>query len=99
MPDPSVREPGPLSGLAPDASPIAADEPKAQPSWRRSLIDVLRVAVVVVMVVLGVAFATDFLPKPLRDLIVETPLAIGVLLGGTVWLLWRIARRPGDSPR
>lgn len=88
-----------MTGLASDATPHAADEPEAQPSWRRSLVDVTRVAVVVVMVVLGIAFATDFLPKPLRDLIVETPLAIGVLLGGTAWLLWRIARRPGDSPR
>lgn len=89
MPDPVVG----------DATRHAAEEPETQPSWRRSLVDVLRVAVVVVMVVLGIAFATDFLPKPLRDLIVETPLAIGVLLGGTAWLLWRIARRPGDSPR
>ena len=72
---------------------------RRQPPGRRSLIDDVRNAAVVLMVVLGIVFATDFLPAPLRDLIVETPLAIGVLIGGTAWLLWRIARKPADPSR
>lgn len=72
--------------------------PEAQPTWRRSLGDVLAVAIVVVAVVLGAAVLTDFLPEPLRRLILDTPLAIAVLLVGTVWILWRITRKPpGDG--
>lgn len=88
MPDPVVTGNG-ESGSAPT-------EAEVQPSWRRSLRDVLRVAITVVVIVLGAAFVTDLLPASLRGLIVDTPLAIAVLVGGTAWLLWRIARRPSD---
>ena len=59
------------------------------PGWR----EVIVVAFAVVAVVLGAAVMTDLLPDELRALIVETPLAIGVLVGGTALVLWRVATR------
>lgn len=56
--------------------------------------DVLVVAVVVVAVVLGAALLTGLLPADIQRIVFHTPLAIAVLLGGTAWLLWRIARSP-----
>jgi hypothetical protein len=61
-----------------------------QAGWR----EVLLVAVLVVGVVLGAALLTSVLPPELQRLVFHTPLAILVLVGGTAWLLWRIARRP-----
>jgi hypothetical protein len=52
------------------------------------------VAAVVVAVVLGAAALTSVLPEAAQQLVFRTPLAIVVLLVGTGWLLWRIARRP-----
>ena len=63
---------------------------RRQPGWR----DVLLVAAAVVAVVLGAAVITSLLPVPLQRVVFHTPLAIGVLVVGTAWLLWRIARRP-----
>jgi hypothetical protein len=66
-------------------------EPVARPAgWR----EVLIVATVVVAAVLGAAVATSLLPTSLQQVVFQTPLAIAVLIGGTAWLLWRIARRP-----
>jgi anti-sigma-K factor RskA len=59
------------------------------PGWR----EVIVVAGAVVAVVLGAAFLTDLLPGELRALIVETPLAIVVLVAGTALVLWRAATR------
>jgi hypothetical protein len=66
-------------------------EPVARPAgWR----EVLIVATVVVAAVLGAAVVTSLLPTGLQQVVFQTPLAIAVLIGGTAWLLWRIARRP-----
>lgn len=78
-----------------------ADEPAAgppeagnrAPGWR----EVVLVGAVVVAVVLGLAVATSVLPTSLQDVVFRTPLAIVVLLVGTVGLLLWIARRP--APR
>ncbi len=66
--------------------------PEPQPTWRRSVVDVVAIGVLVVAAVLGAAILTDFLPDPARRLILDTPLAILVLIGGTAWVLWRITR-------
>jgi hypothetical protein len=55
--------------------------------------DVLLVGGLVVLVVLGAAALTGFLPIALQDVVFRTPLAIAVLIGGTALVLWRITRR------
>jgi uncharacterized membrane-anchored protein len=65
-----------------------------QPGWR----EVLLVAAGVVVVVLAAAVVTGFLPGAARDVVFRTPLAIGVLVLGTGWLLWRISRRDAGTP-
>ena len=65
-----------------------------QPGWR----EVLVVAGAVVVVVLGAAFLTSVLPTGAQEIVFHTPLAILVLIFGTAWLLWRIARRPAGPP-
>jgi membrane protein DedA with SNARE-associated domain len=55
---------------------------------------VLVVGAVVVVVVLGLAFGTSLLPSALQDIVFRTPLAIVILVVGTVGLLLWIARRP-----
>lgn len=49
-------------------------------------------------VVVGAGFLTGLLPKPVQDLVYQTPLAILVLVVGTGWLLWRISRRAPKAP-
>jgi hypothetical protein len=71
------------------ADPRPASESQGQPGWR----DVLLVAIVVVAVVLGAAVLTSVLPTGAQEIVFHTPLAILVLIVGTGWLLWRIARR------
>ena len=73
-----------------------ADEPRSgrQPGWR----EVLRVAAAAVAVVLGAAVLTSILPTDAQEVVFHTPLAIVVLVLGTGWLLWRIARRPPATP-
>ena len=61
----------------------------SQPGWR----EVLLVAGGVVAVVLGAAVITGLLPAAVQDLVFRTPVAIGVLIVGTGWLLWRISHR------
>ena len=57
-------------------------------------------AIAVVAVVLGAAVLTSLLPTPLQEAIFHGPVLIGVLILGTAWVLWRIARgRPIDGPR
>jgi FtsH-binding integral membrane protein len=65
-----------------------------QPGWR----EVLIVAGVAVAVVLGAAVLTSILPTDAQEIVFHTPLAIVVLIVGTAWLLWRIARRPPGPP-
>ncbi len=59
------------------------------PGWR----EVLVVAAVVVIAVLGLAVLTSLLPTGLQDVVFRTPLAIAVLLVGTIGLLAWLARR------
>ena len=66
-------------------------EPRAAPAGLR---DVLLVAVLVVAVVLGAAALTSVLPDAVQEVVLRTPLAITVLIGGTALVLWRITRRP-----
>ncbi|MCI0345895.1 MAG: hypothetical protein L0221_10710 [Chloroflexi bacterium] len=97
--------PGP--GADPDAPEALAPEPlapkrlapepltpEAQVGWRASGRDVAVVAVLAVAIVLGAAALTGFLPDELQRIVFHTPLAIGVLVIGTGWVLYRIAR-PG----
>ncbi|HET7181090.1 MAG TPA: hypothetical protein VFI15_02550 [Candidatus Limnocylindrales bacterium] len=62
--------------------------------WR----EVLIVAAVAVVAVLGAAILTAVLPKDAQRVIFHTPLLIAVLLVGTGYVLWQIARRPQDPP-
>jgi threonine/homoserine/homoserine lactone efflux protein len=52
---------------------------------------------VAVGIVLGLAVLTSILPTGLQEIVFHTPLAILVLIVGTGWLLWRIARQPPGS--
>ena len=62
--------------------------------WR----EVLIVAAVAVAAVLGAAILTSVLPTDAQRVIFHTPLLIGVLIGGTALVLWRIAtRRPPEQ--
>jgi hypothetical protein len=47
----------------------------------------------VVGIVLAVAAVGTFLP-PVETLFFRVPIAILVLIVGTAWILWRVARRP-----
>ena len=73
-------------------APEAAPEP--QPGWRASGRDVLIVSVLAVGIVLGAAAMTGLLPPELQRIVFHTPITIAVLLLGTGWVLYRIAR-PG----
>jgi heme A synthase len=64
-----------------------------QAGWR----EVIIVAALAVGAVLGAAILTSVLPTDLQEVVFHTPLAIVVLIVGTAWLLWRIARRPPGS--
>lgn len=84
--------------MADDAPKRGADGAAGRPDgaagrpagWR----DVLLVAALVVGVVLGAAVLTSLLPEAIQRVVFHTPLAIAVLVAGTGWLLWRIARHP-----
>ena len=68
-------------------------EARPQPGWRQ----VALVAAAVVVVVIGAAAITGFLPTPVQQAIFHGPVLIGVLIIGTGWVLWRIAHgRPID---
>ena len=59
------------------------------PGWREALV----LGGLVVVGVFGLAILTSALPASLQDLVFRTPLAIVVLLAGTVLVLTRIARK------
>jgi uncharacterized membrane protein len=56
------------------------------------------VAAVAVVVVLGAGVLTGLLPAEIQELVFHTPVAIGVLIVGTSWLLWRISRHEPQAP-
>lgn len=56
--------------------------------------EALVVGAAVVLVVLAASFVTFLLPNEIRNVVFRTPLLIGVLIGGTAVVLWRITR-PG----
>lgn len=68
--------------------------PASQPGWR----EVVLVAVGVVAVVLVAAVGTSLLPTAIQEVVFRTPVAIGFLIVGTGWLLWRISRREPGAP-
>lgn len=57
---------------------------------------VLVVAAAVVLLVLGAAVGTSLLPTDVQRLIFHGPVLIGVLILGTAWVLWRVARPRPD---
>lgn len=67
---------------------VESRTPRPQPGWPQ----VALVAAGVVVVVLGAALVTGFLPDPIQRAIFHGPVLIAVLIIGTGWLLWRIAR-------
>jgi hypothetical protein len=54
--------------------------------------DVVVTAGLCVVVVLGAAIVTGLLPAEAQAVVFRTPLLIGVLIVGTAFALWRIAR-------
>ena len=56
--------------------------------------EVLLIGLAVVLVVAAAAGLTALLPPEGQAVVFQTPLLIGVLIGGTGFVLWRILRRP-----
>lgn len=69
-------------------------EGRRSAGWR----EVLTVAAVAVAAVLGAAILTSVLPTDVQRMIFHTPVLIGVLIGGTALVLWRIATRRPPEP-
>jgi len=67
----------------------------AEGGLRREVLTVVGVGAIVVALVLGAAFGTSLLPRDAQEFVFHSPLLIGVLVGGTAWVLWRIGRRTG----
>jgi uncharacterized membrane protein len=67
-------------------------ERRTEPGWGQVLV----VAAVAVVAVLGAAAGTSLLPTDVQRLIFHGPVLIAVLVIGTAWVLWRVSRgRPG----
>jgi hypothetical protein len=67
---------------------------RSQPGLRQ----VVMVAALAVAVVLGAAVITNLLPAGAQAVVYDAPLAIAVLIGGTAFVLWRVAtRRPPEA--
>lgn len=83
--------------VEPGSDPLTSpSEGRKQPGWT----EVMLVAIAVVGVVLGAAVLTSVLPTGLQNAIFHGPVLIVVLIVGTAWLLWRLARaRPTDEGR
>ena len=66
----------------------------SQPGLRQ----VVLVAALAVGVVIGAAVITNLLPASAQAVVYDAPLAILVLIGGTAFVLWRVAtRRPPEA--
>ncbi|CAN5590445.1 hypothetical protein BH20CHL7_BH20CHL7_06550 [soil metagenome] len=63
-------------------------EQRTQPGWGQVMV----VAAIVVVAVLGAAAGTSLLPTEVQRLIFHGPVLIAVLVVGTAWILWRISR-------
>ena len=85
-----------MADLEPGRADVAPET--AQPARARGLREALLVGELVVVVVLLAGVATYLLPGDARDVVLRTPLLIGVLLVGTALVLWRISR-PGRADR
>jgi uncharacterized membrane protein len=70
------------------------DRLPATSSRQPGLREVLLVAALVVVLVLAADALTNLLPRDVQNVVVHTPLAIAVLVLGTVLVLWRILRAP-----
>lgn len=67
---------------------------RSQPGLR----EVLGVAAVAVAAVLGAAVVTSLLPAGIQRVVFREPVAIAVIVVGTVFVLWRAAsRRPPEA--
>jgi hypothetical protein len=84
-----VSEPRPTGRADRPVGSRSSDGPRS-PGWR----EVLTVGAIVVGAVLGLAVLTSALPTTLQDVVFRTPLAIVVLVVGTVGLLIWLVRRP-----
>jgi uncharacterized membrane protein len=60
--------------------------------------EVLIVAAVAVAVVLGAAILTSVLPEAAQRFLFHEPVTIAVLIGGTAFVLWRVATRHPPAP-
>ena len=93
-----ARSWSPRSGSRPRPTVVepAAGAPsnRSQPGVRQ----VVLVAAAVVALVLGAAVLTSLLPAAIQEIVFQTPVAIGVLVIGTAWILWRISRRGRQAP-
>jgi hypothetical protein len=87
---PSGRPAGPSAGAADRAVLADPGEAGRSPGWR----EVLLVSAAVVVVVLGAAVLTGILPTSAQRVVFHEPLLIGILIIGTVVVLWGVARRP-----
>lgn len=81
---------------SPDArGQVRGDEPgeasaRPAPGWR----EVLVVGALVVGLVFAIQVLTSLLPTSVQEIVFHSPLAIVVLIVGTLGVLLRIARRP-----
>ncbi len=78
----------PPPGAGPGGSSPAGGRERA-PGWR----EVLLVSIGVVAIVLGAAVVTGLLPTDAQRVVFHEPLLIGVLVLGTIFVLWGVARR------
>ena len=85
----AAREPA-RSGEAAGTEAPAGASPRPAPGWR----EVLVVGALVVGAVFAVQVLTSLLPTPVQEVVFHSPLAIIVLVVGTLGVLLRIARRP-----
>lgn len=75
-----------------------ADRAEGRPVGLR---EVLVVAAAAVALVLGAAIVTSLLPTEVQRAVFHAPVLIAVLIGGTAFVLWRVAtgsRRPPEPP-
>jgi uncharacterized membrane protein len=60
--------------------------------------DVVIVAAIAVAAVLGAAMLTSVLPEGVQRFLFHEPVTIAVLIGGTAFVLWRVATRRPPEP-